>query len=272
LIGDLPVAPTYTLAKHQIAQVICQVRFSPVLRLQRQEEVARFQDEVRTRYPDFASEQAIGFLITPQGVAQQDTGARNYRFIDRDSGVMLVLSTDFIAIETRSFLAIDDVVSRIHEAVDLVATLYAPAMRTRLGLRFTNEFRFQSERLDSRIRDAFNPLLLGPLGAKELTSAVESTQSIVRLRASEGAILQVIHGFNSQGGTTVPPIPGTVQSPVSQEPFYLLDFDAFSEEVVPLSGEVVAEQVLSLYEQIRTLFTWATTAEYRRSVLGEKAE
>jgi uncharacterized protein (TIGR04255 family) len=272
MIGDLPTAPKFTLEHHQIAQVICHVRFSPILRLQRQEEVARFQDEVRGRYPDFASEQARGFLITPQGVAQQDTGTKNYRFIDRESGIMLVLGTDFVAVETREYAAIEDVVSRVQEAVDTVARLYTPAMRLRLGLRFTNEFRFESNGLATQVGNAFNPLLLGPLGAPELAAIVEHTQSVLRFRTREGTVLQVIHGLNTQGGTTVPPIPGTPLSRVTQEPFYLLDFDAFSEDAMPLSGEAVAEQALAFNDQIRTLFSWATAPEYRQTVLGERAE
>lgn len=271
MIGELPTAPRFALERHQIAQVICHVRFSPVLRLQRQEEIARFQDEVRDRYPDFASEQAVAFLITPQGVAQQDTGAKNYRFIDRDSGVMLVLSTDFVAIETRDYVAIDDVVTRIKEAVEIVARLYKPATRLRLGLRFTNEFRFDPSDLPSTLQRAFNPLLLGPAGVEELAAAVEQTQSVIRLQITDGTTLQVIHGLNPQGGTTVAPIPCSPPVSIKQEPFYLLDFDAFSEQPVPLDSDAVAEQVLVFNDQIRTLFAWATTAEYRRDVLGERA-
>jgi uncharacterized protein (TIGR04255 family) len=270
MIGELETAPSFALERHQLAQVICHVRFSPVLRLQRQEEVARFQDEVRDRYQDFASEQAVAFLITPQGVAQQDTGAKNYRFIDRESGVMLVLSTDFVAIETREYVEINDVVARIKDAVDIVARLYEPANRLRLGLRFTNEFPFQTVDLPSSLRSAFNPLLLGAAGVEELAPIVEQTQCVLRLRTPEATALQVIHGLNPQG-TTVAPIPGNSPSAVRQEPFYLLDFDAFSEQPVPLNSEAIAEQVLVFNDQIRTLFVWATTPEYRRDILGERA-
>lgn len=269
MIGDLPPVPRFTLEHHEIAQVICHVRFSSVLRLQRPDEVARFQDEVRARYPDFVSEQALALLITPQGVTQQDTGAKNYRFIDRQSGVMLVLGTDFVAIETRDYAEIDDVAGRIREAVAIVSRLYEPATRLRLGLRFTNEFRFDSADLATQVRDAFNPLLLGPTGTHELAAAIEQTQSVVRFRLADGAALQMIHGLNPQGGTTVPPIPGAAPSPGKQNPFYLLDFDAFSEQPVSLNSDAVAEQVLDFNDQIRTLFSWATKADYRRTVLGE---
>src|ERR1039458_2183983 len=229
VIGELETVPRFVLERHQIAQVICQVRFSPVLRLQQQTEVVPFQEEIRDRYPGFSAERAVGFLITPQGVVQQDTGAQNYRFIDQEHGVMLVLGTDFVAIETRSYVEIEDIVTRMTEAVELTARLYQPPQRSRVGLRFTNEFRFESTDLSSRVRAAFTPAILGPAGTDELASATEGTQSVLRLRSSAGNLLQVLHGLNPQGGTTVPPIAAWPVPSIPQEPFYLLDLDAYSE-------------------------------------------
>lgn len=270
MIGNLPTAPEFTLERHQLAQAICQVRFSPVLRLQQQGEVAAFQEEVRPQYPGFFHEPAMAVVITPQGIAQQDTGTKNYRFVDADAGVVLVLGVDFVAIEARRYVSIDDVVRRIQDAVAIVERLYKPAQRMRLGLRFTNELRFDSSELGTHLRDALNPRLLGPLGDDDVAPAVETTQSVVHLRTEQGNMLQVIHGLNPYGGTTVLPLPGIPSPPISQEPFYLLDFDAYSEEIVPMSAAVVADQAMVFNDQLRTLFAWSTTPEYRRDILGQR--
>jgi uncharacterized protein (TIGR04255 family) len=270
MIGNLRPVPRFTLERHQIAQVICQVRFSPVLRLQQQDEVAAFQEEVRGQYPGFLNEPAMAVVITPQGIVQQDTGARNYRFVDPERGVVLVLGVDFVAIETRQYVAIEDVVERMRDAVAIVERLYRPALRMRLGLRFTNELRFASTDLRARVRRALNPQLLGILGDDDVAPAVETTQSVVHLRTEQGNMLQAIHGLNPQGGTTVLPMPGSPPVRIPQEPFYLLDFDAYSEEIVPLTAEVVADQAMVFNDQIRTLFAWSTSPEYRRDVLGQR--
>jgi uncharacterized protein (TIGR04255 family) len=270
MIGDLPAASEFRLEQHQLAQVICQARFSPVLRLQQQGEVAAFQEEVRPQYPGFSHEPAMAVVITPQGVAQQDTGTKNYRFVDADAGVVLVLGVDFVAIEARRYVSIDDVVRRIREAVAIVERLYKPAQRMRLGLRFTNELRFDSADLHTHLRNALNPQLLGPLGDDDIGTAVETTQSVVHLRTEQGNMLQVIHGLNPQGGTTVLPLAGIPAPPISQEPFYLLDFDAYSDEIVPLDATVVADQAMIFNDQLRTLFAWSTKPEYRRDVLGQR--
>ena len=199
MIGNLPAVPRFTLERHQLAQVICQVRFSPVLRLQQQTEVAAFQEEVRAQYPGFLLEPAMAVVITPQGIAQQDTGAKNYRFVDSDHAVVLVLGIDFVAIETRQYVAIEDVVQRIRDAVAIVERLYQPALRMRLGLRFTNELRLAADDLPTRVREALNPQLLGTLGDDDLAPAVEATQGVVHLRTEQGNAIQVIHGLNPKG-------------------------------------------------------------------------
>lgn len=270
MIANLPAAPRFTLERHQLAQVICQVRFSPVLRLNQQEEVAPFQEEVRARYPGFVLEPAVALMITPQGVVQQDSGSKNYRFADVEAGVVLVLGVDFVAIETRDYVAIEDVIERIRDAVSLVQRFYSPAQRTRLGLRFTNELRFEAADVQTQVREALNPQLLGPLGDPDLAAAVETTQSVIHLRTEAGNMLQVIHGLNPQGGTTVLPMPGTTPARVPQEPFYLLDFDAYASDPVALSADAVAEQAMVFNDQIRTLFAWSTTPEYRTNILGQR--
>jgi len=270
MIANLSVAPRFTLERHQLAQVICQVRFSPVLRLHQQEEVAPFQEEVRARYSGFVLEPAVALIITPQGVVQQDSGTKNYRFVDLNAGVVLVLGVDFVAIETRDYVAIEDVIERTRDAVSLVERFYSPAQRTRLGLRFTNELRFESGNLHTQVREALNPQLLGPLGDPDVASAVETTQSVIHLQTEAGNMLQVIHGLNPQGGTTVLPMPGATPPRVPQEPFYLLDFDAYASDPVPLSADAVADQAMVFNDQIRTLFAWSTTAEYRNNVLGQR--
>jgi uncharacterized protein (TIGR04255 family) len=270
MIANLSVAPRFTLERHQLAQVICQVRFSPVLRLNQQEEVVLFQEEVRERYPGFLLEPAVALMITPQGVVQQDTGTKIYRFLDPDASVVLVLGVDFVAIETREYVAIEDVIERVRDAVSLVERFYRPAQRTRLGLRFTNELRFEPDNLQTHVREALNPQLLGPLGDPDLAPAVETTQSVIHLRTEAGNMLQVIHGLNPQGGTTVLPMPGSTPSRVPQDPFYLLDFDAYAPDPLPLNADAVADQATVFNDQIRTLFAWSTTADYRSSVLGQR--
>jgi uncharacterized protein (TIGR04255 family) len=270
MIANLSAAPRFTLERHQLAQVICQVRFSPVLRLNQQEAITPFQEEVREQYPGFSVEPAVSLIITPQGIAQQDTGTKNYRFVDPAGSVALVLGMDFVAIETREYVAIEDVVERIRNAVSLVERFYSPAQRVRLGLRFTNELRFQPNNLQTQVREALNPQLLGPLGDPDLAPAVETTQSVIQLRTEAGNMLQVIHGLNPQGGTTVLPMAGPTPPHIPQEPFYLLDFDAYALDPVPLNADAAAEQATVFNDQIRTLFAWSTTSEYRNSVLGER--
>jgi uncharacterized protein (TIGR04255 family) len=269
MIADLSAVPPFRLRNHQLAQVICQVRFSPVLRLGEQEHVAAFQDRVRARYPQYLREVGLHLLVTPEGVSQQPQQQPIYRFGEVDGDVMLVLGTDFVAIEARSYTDIDDLEERITEGVRLVGELYAPPQINRVGLRFINEFRFASRDLPDALTEAFNPLLLGFAGVQELRTAVKESHAATRF-AADGNDLLVQHGLRPEG-TTVLPIPGTAISSSAGDPFYLLDVDAYTDQAFRFDAEAVAERVRAYNDQGRALFAWAVRPEFRRRVLGEEA-
>jgi uncharacterized protein (TIGR04255 family) len=269
MIADLPAVAPFRLQNHQLAQVICQVRFSPVLRLGDLERVADFQDRVRSRYPQFARQIGLNVLVTPSGMAQQPQDQPIYRFGEPDGSVELVLGTDFVAIEARSYTSIEELEERILEGLRLVGELYAPPLVTRVGLRFINEFRFEPDALPEGLGDAFNPMLLGLAGVAELRGAVVESHAATRLQAADNQVV-VQHGLKP-GGTTVLPSPGTAPLAPPADPFYLFDVDAFSDQAFGFNVDAVAERIRVYNDQGRALFAWAVRSDYRRDVLGEEA-
>jgi uncharacterized protein (TIGR04255 family) len=269
MIADLPAVAPFRLRNHQLAQVICQVRFSPVLRLGDQERIADFQDRIRTRYPQFVRQVGLNLLVTPNGVAQQPQDQPIYRFAEADGSVELVLGTDFVAIEARAYTSIEELEERTLEGLRLVGELYAPPMVTRVGLRFINEFRFQSDTLPEALAEAFHPMLLGLAGVEELRGAVGESHAAARL---EGESNQVVVQYGLKpAGTTVLPSPGITPLVPPADPFYLLDVDAFSDQAFAFDIDAVAERVRIYNDQGRALFAWAVRPGYRRDILGEEA-
>src|SRR4051812_40215795 len=106
-VGGVPVAPRFILERDPLAQVVCQVRFSPVLRLRQRDALIPFQESVRNEYPRYAEQQGMSLIITPAGVTQQVSPEPLHRF--EDTGAFTaVLSQDFVALEARDFPGIDD--------------------------------------------------------------------------------------------------------------------------------------------------------------------
>ena len=268
MIPELPAVPPFRLRNHQLAQVICQVQFSPVLRIAEQEYAASFQDRVRRRYPEFMREVGFGILVTPDGISQQPQQQPTYRFAEAEGDVMLVLGTNFVAIEARSYTDIEDLEERIVEGVHLVGELFTPPQVNRIGLRFINEFRFTADALPGALADAFHPSLLGLASVPELRGAISESHAATRFTAGGNQLL-VQHGLRPEG-TTVMPMPGSKPPTVAADPFYLLDVDAYTDQPFRFDAGAVGERVRAFNDQGRAFFAWAVQSGYRRRVLGEE--
>jgi uncharacterized protein (TIGR04255 family) len=268
-VGGIPLAPRFILERDPLAQVISQVRFSPVLRLRQRDALVPFQESVRGDYPRYVEQQGMSLIITPAGVTQQANPDPLHRFEDSAGTFAAVLSQDFVALEARDFSGIDDFAPRVAQLAEAVAEHYQPAEMTRIGLRFINELRLPSQEPEVEMASAIAPPVLGIAGTAELMGAIDSAQQVVEVRG-EGNRLVVRHGFVRTGGTTVDRVQGEVPTAELGQPFYLLDIDVFAEETLPFSPEGVDTRLRRFNDDARSLFAWAVSEEYRRSALGQK--
>jgi uncharacterized protein (TIGR04255 family) len=267
-IGSTPLAPPFRLRNDQLAQVLCQIRFSTILRIRKDDEIVDFQEALRDRYPRYSKRQGIQVLITPTGVQQQETPDSQHRFDDTDGKFTVVLTPDFVALETTQYTDIEDFAARIVELAQAVETHYRPAEVLRVGLRFINELRLMGARPQEEMRSAINSTVLGATGSEELFGVVTNAQQVLELTGENSRIL-MRHGLNA-GGTTVDPIGIQGPRPEWQHPFYLLDFDAFAEQATPYDLAGVDAKVRDFNDDIRSLFAWAVRDDYRRDVLGQE--
>lgn len=269
-IANIPPAPPFRLTSHQLAQVLCQIRFSTVLRISQDDAVIPFQEGIRHTYPRYAKQQGMAVLITPQGVQQQAAPAGQHRFDDSEGVFTAILAPDFVALETNQYADIEDFVSRVVALASAVEEYYAPSEIQRVGLRFINELRLTSPDPKDEMREAIAPALLGAAGSAELVDAVANTQQILELAGDDSRML-VRHGLVPQGGTTVDPLGAqTRPGPERQQPFYLLDIDAFSERNLSYSIEGIETTLREFNDDVRSFFAWSVTEEYRRAKRGQE--
>ncbi len=267
-VGSIPLAPRFLLERDQLAQVVCQVRFSPILRLRDRNSVIPFQEAVREQYPGYAEQQGVGVIVTPGGVVQQPTQDLQYRFQESPGRFTAILTPDFIALQTADFRGgIDDFAPRIVALASTVAEIYGPAEITRMGLRFINEFRLPSAMPEIDMASAIAAPVLGPIGTPELVGAIDTIQQVFDIKGPENRLI-VRHGLQ-RAGTTVMPLPGETP-PTPTTPFYLLDIDAYAETILPFSAAGIDARLRSFNDQIRSLFAWVVNEDYRRTILGQR--
>jgi uncharacterized protein (TIGR04255 family) len=269
-IANIPSAPPFRLKNHQLAQVLCQIRFSTVLRINQDDAVIAFQEAIRHTYPRYAKQQGMTVLITPQGVQQQVAPSGQHRFDDSEGVFTAILTPDFVALETNQYADIEDFVSRVVTLAAAVEEHYTPAEIQRVGLRFINELRLRSADPKDEMREAITAALLGAAGSDELVDAVTSTQQVLELGGDDSRML-VRHGLVPQGGTTVDPLGAQIAlGPEHQQPFYLMDIDAFSERNRRYSVEGIETTLREFNDDVRSFFAWSVNEEYRRTKLGQE--
>ncbi|MGE4427523.1 MAG: TIGR04255 family protein [Solirubrobacteraceae bacterium] len=269
LTGDLPHAPPFRLAAHGLAMVLCQVRFSPVLRIRQDAEIVAFQDAIRAAFPRYASQHGVQLLVTPTGVQQQEAADAQHRFDTSDGSYTAVLTPEFVALETRDYADIDALIDRLHAATSTVQEHFGPSEHLRIGLRFINELRLtRTTNPWDEVRSAIRPDLLGATDHAMLRDVVTSAEQALELRSGDDRLV-VRHGLYPGGGTTLPPTAPSNDAPLHQ-PFYLLDLDAFTERAGPFAPDAITSTVRRFNDDIRTFFAWAVREEYRTTSLGQQ--
>ncbi len=268
-IGGIPAAPRFSLQNHGLALVLCQVAFSPVLRIRQENGIVGFQEAIRKRYPGYVPQQGLQLIVTPDGVQQQSTAETQHRFEDSSGRFSVVLTSEFMAIESRSYSGIDEFSERVVELARAVQEHFDPNEVRRVGLRFVNELRLRGAEPAEDAARIINPALIGAAGASELAGVVAGSDAILSLGVG-GDRMQVRHGLQPLGGTTVPPdVPDRTPSNDLALPFYLLDIDAFSADPRPYASDWISETLQRYNDDARSFFAWSVSEDYRTSVLGQ---
>jgi uncharacterized protein (TIGR04255 family) len=269
---ELPVQPRVVFERTPLALVICQVRFSTMLSVNDPKAVAPFQLAIQGDYPVAApmAQQKVGLSIGPEGaqfsLPSHPLPTPVWKFSDLSDDWTVVLTSDSIVLETRAYADFHDFLHKLRRVLDALESTIRPTICTRIGLRYINEVRPKNRDWASVVRAEF----LGPLAIAQFKSrAVQSTQQLL-LHGPGGERVHVQHGLIPTG-SAVEPKPGVAPN---EDPYYLLDMDAFVEysrpDLLPADPIKVCEVVTSLNTTTSALFRWAITGSFA-ATLGVSA-
>ena len=237
--------PEIKLKKSPLDEVICQVKFSPILSIAK-ELPTDFQGIIRDRFPGFDIQQGVIFQFPSTGATDKpivDTTPKIYNFLTVDKKSTVALTTDFFALTTKSYSHWKLFVKDLDLVGHAVNENYHPAQVTRIGLRFINKFTRRntgSKNLQEILR----------LFRKELTCLIQTdawqepneflSQIILN---DDQAKLALRAGYGKD----------------QEEPFFVLDFDYFEE------GQLKIENLIQIVEKYHTriydAFRWCLNDE-----------
>lgn len=225
--------------KNQLLEVICQLRFPDILKIEAQEPF-EFQDAVRADYPQYQKKveqlppkQENGKL-TPQGTTN------NYQFISSDGQWKISLTRGFIALSTHAYVRWEEFAKRLDRILAAFIQVYRPAFFSRVGLRYINAFRRIALELEGTPwRELIRPGYLGLMGDDDAQEGafVKNEQSVTAA-LSGGAKCNIKCG------------PGMLRKvnnrthQTQEEAVFMLDLDLYMEGKTVLGHAVPALNVV----------------------------
>jgi uncharacterized protein (TIGR04255 family) len=267
LIETLPPAEPEWLRNAQLALVVAQVQFPAILSVQTDQTLlARFQEQIRATYPYLYLGQQLGFSLGPQGVEQQQASGRLYHFSDANRQWVVTLSAGSIALESRAYTSYEDFAERLLRILASAREVYDIRRRTRLGLRYINEFRRSDVQAPEDWGSLINPQLLGPIADEDLSSLAISSYQEVALRLENGS-LTLRHGHFLEASTVAPPPGASVEE---RGPFYLLDLDAYEEAEKDLDDHTLGELLKSYNHTMFQILRWSVQDELFEYLKGHR--
>lgn len=244
------------LNRAPLDRVICQIRFPPIMSIGREEFVAGFQEAMRTDYP-LTTQQAIHQLQfqapgsdIPISLAPS---TRSFRFSSVDSFWHLVLTQDFLAIETTRYRSREEFLRRISAACLALKEHINPTHISRLGIRYIDRLRGDDL---GQINAFFRPEILGLGAVPEVWSHTRQTLTESLLETAEGHLV-VRWGLLPKLTTTDP---NAIQP--EPEPSWILDLDSYSESLTVFNLDSLILDATKLAERIYTFFRWSVTDSF----------
>ena len=196
-----PTSARVLYETNPLEQVICQLRFPPILRID-SGNVADFQDAIRGEYPLYSEEEDIPEFPFP-GLAkltkmgQQGPGPSPVKkFSSADEKWTIALARDFIALTTERYERWEDFYKRLRHAVNALEQVYNPAFYTRVGLRYKDEIHRSRLNLgDVPWSELLVPDILAELGS-ELADAVREVEHVALIDLGEASsTVRIRHGL-----------------------------------------------------------------------------
>ena len=237
---------------NQLAEVICQLRF-PEIESISSHVPARFQEAVRSEYPQFSCRQeapAPKISGAPGSLTLENQPSLiNYQFASPDGVWRINLTSKFISLSCNRYTCWEDFAKRLDKPLAAFIKLYKPAYFERIGLRYINFLSKKALELEALpFSQLIDPCYLGPLGQEDVDPAAVTRCSMDFEMNLHGGCKAKIHAG-----------PGMVKRNNVPDPEvkFVFDMDLYMAGNVPVNYSAGALQ--TLHSQAYPIFRGAVT-------------
>ena len=242
-----------------LIRVIAQVRFPPILSIEKKDFVGSFQEEIRYEYPILQHEQTQTVVFGPQGVVQP-AFQLTWRFIDTAGSWRVSLAPNFMALETTAYSSRRDFLERLERLLIAFEQSFNPQIIERFGLRYVN--RLIGQDLQD-ISSLVKPEIAGLMGAEFIEDIHQTVNESLFVIPNGGEEIIARWGLMPGDVTFAPDI-----EPVA-ESSWILDIDMSLSKNREFSIEELMSEGRCFAERIYTFFRWAVKDEFLRRFGGK---
>jgi uncharacterized protein (TIGR04255 family) len=246
-----PDVPRVIYENNPLPEVICQLRFPPILKIDT-EPPAAFQEQIRADYPFYEPKSPLRLPAgLPSNLAQMLIadlplgGLKSHDFDSKDHAWSLNLTREFLALTCRAYERWENFRERLKAASEAFNKYYNTPFFTRIGLRYRNVIhRSRLQLADTPWSELLQPWVSSALGSPDVAERVRNMQStfLVDL-GEEGGQVQVSSGLAVDGD--------------SKEIVFLIDADFYTEQQTEPSDAFKQLNILNRYA--RNFFRWCIT-------------
>ncbi len=250
---------------HQLAEVICQLRFPQILSISANAPVD-FQEAIRDTFPIYKQLKEIAapkLTGTPGNMTLgKQESTTNYQFTSADGAWKVNMTDKFISLACARYTRWEEFANHLDKPLAAFIQIYKPAFFERIGLRYVNFFSRKALSLDNiPYTDLFNSRYLGLLSDEELKEGCFSRCSIDADVAIRGGCRVKVHAG-----------PGIVKRNGQQdkEIKFIFDQDLYMPGNIPVNLSAGALQTLHL--QAYSIFRGAITDTMHEAMGPESIE
>lgn len=240
------------LHQNQLAEVICQLRFPPILMIE-QQPPAIFQDSIRHEFPQYAVHKEVAAPrisgVPGNMTLDNQSPTTNYQFVSADGIWRVNLTSSFISLACKRYTRWEEFAKMLDKPLAAFIQTYKPAYFQRVGLRYLNFISRKRLNLEGvPYRDLIHSAYLGPLAWEQIRETDAQRCSIDAQFKINGGCQVKIHAG-----------PGLVKKGASteQEVRFIFDQDLYMNGNVPVSYSAGALE--TLHSQAYSIFRGAIT-------------
>jgi uncharacterized protein (TIGR04255 family) len=233
------------LQRAPLAEVICQVRFPPILRIASEQPTA-FQERIRRWFPQLAVHQGVVVHMEPWGTTPPSAKPepRIFHFKSSNGDTTVSLALNFYALSTTFYTRWRDFLGLLQLVNQAACEVYDLPYATRIGLRYINHLTFKNTGVShvTELWEILRPELTSLLTGECWDEPLEMLNQLLLAGEEEDEQLMLRSGFKK-----------------GEEPVLLLDFDCYTEG--NLSLENLSTLCQRYHDVIYNTFRWCIREE-----------